>query len=367
MFSLPKVEVLGASHSVTIVQGGMGACVSLAELAGAVAKHGGVGVVSTVGLDIAVRTRLGQKVSHYDAAKIEVESAIRLSGGNGLIGINCMALMHTYEASVGGAVAGGARAIFVGAGLPLTLPELVEDADVALVPIVSSARALEIICRKWQSRKWQKRYNRMPDAVVLEGPLAGGHLGFRAEDIEKPEFQLEEIFPPVLKFAQENGNFPVIVAGGIWDRADINRWSNFGAGVQLGTRFLVTHEAGASNAFKKAVVEATAEDIVIASYPGPCSPSRMPFRVIRSSPGYLEALAGKRTLRCDLGYMQHDGNCRAMGEEGDFCICHGLITAVGLDLDLSKKPIYTVGTNAYRVEKIVSVKELWEELTGFPS
>lgn len=365
MLEFPKVEVSGAKHPVILVQGGMGAGVSLAALSGAVARRGGVGVVSSVGLDIIVGRRLGRKVSHFEAAKFEVEEAIRQSGGQGMIGINCMALMHTYEASVRGAIAGGVKAIFVGAGLPSSLPNIVGSAKVALVPIVSSVRALDVICRKWNSLPLPilKREERMPDAVVVEGPLAGGHLGFRVADIEKPEFQLEEIVPPILEFARTHGNFPVIVAGGIWGREDIVRWTDMGAaGVQMGTRFLATEESGASEDFKKAVLVATAEDIIIAVERG--SPAPMPFRIIASSPGYTESLAGKPVV-CNLCYMLHNGKCRALDNPGEsFCICNALLAAIGYNPDPTESPIYTVGVNAARVDKILNVDKLIDELTG---
>lgn len=353
-----SVAVRGVSCPVILVQGGMGAGVSLAALAGAVARRGGIGVVSTVGLQAVVEKRLGRKVSHAEATEIEVKETRRLSGGHGMIFVNCMAMMESYKESVKGALRGGAGGIIVGAGLALDLPELVGDADVALVPIVSSARALELILKKWA------HWGRLPDAVVVEGPLAGGHLGFKAEDIEKPEYQLASIFPPILQFAKEHGNFPVIVAGGIWDRADIVYWMKLGAaGVQIGTRFLATHESGASKWFKRAVVAARACDIAVVMNPG--SPSGLPFRVIITSEGYLDALKGIPTSVCKWGYMTHDGKCLAFGNAEKFCICNGLLTAINVDTDRSHRGIYTVGVNAARVKRIRSVKSLMYELTGF--
>ncbi|MBM2821209.1 MAG: 2-nitropropane dioxygenase, partial [Candidatus Berkelbacteria bacterium] len=341
---------------VIVVQGGMGAGVSLPPLSGEVARLGAVGVVSSIGLD---RLIPGQQGNYFEAARIAIEDTIRRSDDRGLVGVNCMAMMHTYRDSVAGAIAGGVKAALVGAGLPLDLPRMVGDAkDVALIPIVSSVRALQVICARW------RRLGRMPDAVVVEGPLAGGHLGFKAEDIEKPEFQLEEIFPPILQFSKENGNFPIIVAGGIWSRADILRWIAAGAsGVQMGTRFLATHESGASPDFKNAVVESTSDDIFVATNPG--SPSGMPFRIIKSSPGYQEALRRDRPLECKFGYMLHNGHCRAREESRDsFCICNALLAAIWKNPDSNEMPIFTVGASAARVKKIVYVRELMDELKG---
>ena len=360
MVLLPKIVVRGLDREAIFIQGGMGAGISLAPLAGAVAGRGGIGTVSFALLDQFVSRRVGRKVSHEEAAKLEIEEARRLLGGKGAIAINVMVLVQkTYALSVRGALAGGVNIIIAGAGLPMTLPEIVENARVALVPIVSSGRALELICRRWS------RYGRVPDAVVLEGPRAGGHLGFREEDLQKPEFRLEAIFGPVKEAAEKNGNFPVIVAGGIYSRDDIVRWINAGAdGVQIGTRFAATHESSASQEFKAAIVAAHAEDIVIAS---PGSPAGMPFRVISTSPGYQQALANSRPLVCDQQYLLHKGKdgrltCGALEGHKSFCICNTLLSAAGCPA--SALPIFTVGTNAARVDRILSVGELMDELTG---
>jgi nitronate monooxygenase len=362
MVTLPRIAIRGLSRKVIIVQGGMGAGISLAPLAGAVAKRGGIGTVSFVALDKFVERRIGTKVGHREAAMLEIQEARRLAGGNGAIALNCMVLVErTYVPSVLGALDARVDVIIAGAGLPMTLPEIVKDApaSVALVPIVSSGRALELICRRWS------RDGRMPDAVVLEGPLAGGHLGFKAEDLQKPEFQLEAIFGPVKQAAEKNGNFPVIVAGGIYTHEDIVRWVNAGAdGVQIGTRFAATYESGASREFKDAIVAARAEDIVIAS---PGSPAGMLFRVIRTSPGYRQALAHSRPLVCDQQYLLHKGKdgrltCGALEGYESFCICNTLLSAAGCPA--SALPIFTVGTNAARVDRILSVNELMDELVG---
>lgn len=362
MILLPKVTIRGLDRKVILIQGGMGAGISLARLAGAVAQRGGIGTVSFVFLYKMVERRIGRNVSHREAARLEIEEAIRLSGNNGAIAINCMVLIEkTYIPSIEGAIEGGVNAIIAGAGLPMNLPEIAGKAQVALIPIVSSGRALELICRHWG------RYGRMPDAVILEGPLAGGHLGFKAEDISKPEFQLEKIFGPVKKVAQENGDFPVVVAGGIYTHEDIVRWINAGAdGIQIGTRFAATHESGASQEFKNAIIAAREEDIEVVTNPG--SPAGMPFRIIRTSPGYLQALAHERPLSCDKQYLLHkstDGHMTCLALEGysAFCICNGLLSAVDCN-DTSDLPIFTVGANASRVDRILSVDELMDELIG---
>ena len=206
--------------------------------------------------------------------------------------------------------------------------------------------------------------------MVLEGPLAGGHLGFRAEDISKPEFQLEKIFGPVKEVAQKNGGFPVIVAGGIYTRDDIVRWVNAGAdGIQIGTRFAATDESGASEEFKRAIVAAGEEDIEVVTNPG--SPSGLPFRVIKTSPGYQQALLHGRPLLCDKQYLLRKGKdgrqtCLALEGYEAFCICNALLSAVNCN-DTADLPIFTVGINAARVDRILSVDELIDELIGAKS
>ena len=363
MRSLRNVNVLGISEKIIAIQGGMGAGISLAPLAGAVAKRGWIGVVSSVALDRMVERDYGLRYrpNCFDAARIEIETAKRLSGGNGLIMLNLMvAIQSGYEELILGAEAGGADGFIVGAGLPLTLPGIVKNPNTLLIPIVSSAKALDIICRRWT-----REFSRLPDAVVLEGPLAGGHLGFKAEDIAKPEFQLEALLPQVLETAREYGNIPVVVAGGIWDRGDVIRFVNArAAGVQIGIRFAATIKSGASDIFKQRIVEATADNIMVATNPG--SPSGMPFRILADSPGYIKALLRDRDLsRCDLCYMLRNRKCPAMDSHDKFCICSALWSAVCNDLD--GDAIYTVGANAARVKKIVSVDEVIDELTGITS
>jgi nitronate monooxygenase len=339
----------------------MGVGVSLAPLASAVAKEGGVGIVSSACLDRLVSKRTGKKVNTYEAAYEEV-SLSKSSGG--FTGINIMiALVRDYEDSVKGAVDAGADFIISGAGLPLNLPAITPPRDTALIPIVSSARALELICRKWE------RLHYRPDAVVLEGPLAGGHLGFKIDQIDLESNKLENLFPPVKEMAIKYGDIPVIVAGGIYTHSDIQRFLQMGAnGVQMGTRFLATEESSASAVYKKAVVDAQAEDIIVARKPA--SPCGLPFRIIKQSPMYVSGLRRLRPPKCDKGYVllkDDEGKftrCPAKeSNENCFCICNGLLSSAGYNPD-KEEPLFTVGTNASRVEKIVQVKSLMDELAG---
>jgi nitronate monooxygenase len=347
--------------SLPIIQGGMGVGVSLYPLACAVAIAGGLGLISSACLNRIVGERIGHKVGTSEAVRREVAAA---KAGGGYAGINIMvALQRDYESSVRAAIDAGADAIVSGGGLPLSLPAIKPPRDTALIPIVSSARALDLICRRWERQHYR------PDAVVLEGPLAGGHLGFRADQVDLEENTLERLLPPVKEVALAHGDFPVIVAGGIYTHEDIRRVLALGAdGVQMGTRFLATDESSASDAYKQAVLRARPEDILVANDPG--SPCGLPFRVLRESPMYQSAFARRRAPKCDKGYVllkDAEGRftrCPAKEDnEHSFCICNGLLSAAGYDAG-EEEPLSTAGTAAARVDRILSVGDLMAELAG---
>ncbi|HME44608.1 MAG TPA: nitronate monooxygenase [Syntrophorhabdales bacterium] len=357
---LPALKIKGKIAEVPIIQGGMGIGVSLSPLASAVAKEGGVGIVSSACLDRLLSKRNGKTLTTYEATFEEVSLA---KAKGGVAGINIMvALARDYDSSVRGAIDAGADIIISGGGLPLHLPHIKEPGDTALVPVVSSARALDLICKKWERAGYR------PDAVVLEGPLAGGHLGFAFDQIYLESNRLENLFLPVKEMSLKYGGFPVIVAGGIYTHEDIVRFLRLGAdGVQMGTRFLATDESSASPAYKQAVVDARKEDILVAKEPG--SPCGMPFMVIKNSPMFRSALEGKREPFCDKGYIlsrNREGvftRCPARNDnKSTFCICNGLLSSAGYN-PLSEQPLYTVGANGYKVDKVLSVKTLMDELT----
>lgn len=358
---LPPLVIKGKRVRVPLIQGGMGVGVSLHPLASAVAREGGVGIVSSACLDRLVSKRKDKKVNTYEAAYEEVSLA---KSAGGFAGINIMvALVRDYEDSVKGALDAGADFIISGAGLPLGLPSIQPPKDTALIPIVSSARALELICKKWE------RLGYRPDAVVLEGPLAGGHLGFKMDQIDLESNKLENLLPPVKDMAIKYGNIPVIVAGGIYTHNDILSFLSMGAdGIQMGTRFLATEESSATSDYKQAVIDATQEDILVADKPG--SPCGLPFRVIRQSPMFVSSQKRLREPKCDKGYVllkDAEGKftrCPAKeSNENCFCICNGLLSSAGYNSD-KEEPLYTVGTNAYRVDRIIPVKNLMDELKG---
>lgn len=356
--TLPALRIRHIHRPSPIVQGGMGVGVSLARLAGAVSREGGLGTLSSACLDRLVSRKIGRRVESREAAALEVAEARALGG---VVAINVMvALDRTYEASVLGALDGGVDAVISGAGLPLRLPGIVQKhpraSEVALVPIVSSARALRLLCQRWH------KAGRVPDAAVIEGPLAGGHLGWKtALDAQDPAHTLESLVPQVVAVAREFGDFPIIAGGGIFTHDDILRILDLGAsGAQLGTRFLATVESGATEAYKEAVVASTEADILVAQDPG--SPCGLPFRVLASSPMYQDTSAGARAARCDKGYVLGEGPCLAVeGPSRYFCICNGLLSSAGYNPD-EEPPLYTVGTNASRVDRILTVAELMAEL-----
>jgi nitronate monooxygenase len=338
----------------------MGVGVSLYPLARAVAQEGGLGIVSSACLDRLVSKRNGKKSNSYEAAYEEV-SLSKAKGGFAGINIMC-ALQRDYIDSVKGALDAGADAIISGAGLPTTLPSIQAPRDTALIPIVSSVRALDIICKKWEKLGYR------PDAIVLEGPLAGGHLGFHMDQVELESNKLENLLPPVKDAAMRLGDFPVIVAGGVYTHDDIVRFMKMGAdGVQMGTRFLATEESSATEDYKNAVVAAKDADIIVAHRPG--SPCGLPFRIIKQSPMFVSSLSQKRTPKCDKGYVlmkDKEGKftvCPAKTDNRDyFCICNGLLSSANYNT-AEEEPLYTVGTSASRVDKILSVKSLMAELT----
>ena len=269
--------LLGGKHLVPVVQGGMGVGVSAGGLAGAVARLGGVGTVSSVDLrrlhpDLMAQTAHLDKEpdarERIDTANLvaldrEIRRAREIAGGNGLIAVNVMKALSAYEAYVHQALVSGADAIVVGAGLPLDLPELARDfPKTALIPILSDARGVQLLVRKWEKKA------RLPDAIIIEHPrLAGGHLGAaKVSDLQDPRFDFENVIPQVLEFFKSNGmegKIPLIVAGGISSHADILRLQALGASaVQLGTAFAVTQECDADPAFKRVLADAKPEDLV---------------------------------------------------------------------------------------------------------
>ena len=351
---LPTLSFKGFNFDCCILQGGMGKGVSLGPLSGKVSAYGGFGIISSVGLKDIVSLRNRKKVDIYTATRTEIERAQDISGGRP-VGINIMCALNDYEATVKASIDAKVAAIVSGAGLPLGLPSIKPPGHTALIPIVSSSRALEIIVKRWERDGYR------PDAVVLEGFEAGGHLGGSLEDVYNPELTLEKLLLRVLEVAHKYGDFPVIAAGGIYTHEDILKFLAMGAsGVQMGTRFLATKESSATEAYKQAVVNATKDDILVVSYPTsiPASPCGLPFRILTTSPMYT----AKRIPKCTKGYILRNGQCKAKDSNEFLCACAGLSGSSGDDL--TEPALYTVGSNAWRVNKILPVYELMDELCG---
>jgi len=363
--NLPKLKMRSWESKLPIIQGGMGIGLSTYKLAGHVAKEGGVGIISSAALKRQVSRRLGRPIKVRDAVAEEVRAAKKISGPKGIVGMNIMvALLIDYEKSVLGSLDGGADIIISGAGLPLKLPSIVLNhpraSEVALVPIVSSGRALEIVLRRWS------KTGRMPDAVIVEGPLAGGHLGWKTRsDVLKPEHHIDIILEEVFETLRKREmNIPVIPAGGIYTHEDIKKYINMGcSGVQMGTRFLATYESGASVQYKKEIVNCTQSDIVLADEPG--SPCGLPFRVIKQSPFYMDAVSKTRPVNCSKGLLLNKGACDAKeSNEKSFCICNGLIASSTEHSNPEEKELFTIGASGWRIKTIISVHDLMKELKG---
>jgi len=354
--SMPTLRIGDLKADIPIVQGAMGVGVSLSNLASAVANAGGIGVIATPGI--------GQFEPDYDfnpkeANRRALSKEIRRAKAKtkGLIGVNVMVALSNFDDLVQCSVDEGADILFLGAGLPLGLPETLPlnrlgELTTKFVPIVSSGRAAQLVFRAWQ-----KRYNHIPDAVVVEGPLAGGHLGFRKEQIDNPEYQLERILPEVITVVkpyekQFKKSIPVIAAGGIYTGADIYRFMELGAhGVQMGTRFVGTYECDASLEFKEAYLNCKQKDIVIID-----SPVGLPGRAIRSK--FLERVSSgvRETFKCHWKCLR---SCNFRNVP--YCIARALTNAKKGNLE---EGFAFSGANAYRIDRIISVQELIDTLVA---
>lgn len=355
---LPKLIIRGREIATSIVQGGMGIEVSGLDLVVGVILEGGLGTLSSAGMRECVFQETGKIMTTRESVCWMVKEVKRRTSG-GYVGINIMeVLARDYVDSVLGAIDGGVDFIMAVAGLHLKLPAIVGRENVALIPIISSLRALEGICGRWS------RHNRLPDAVIIEGPLAGGHLGFKFDELSLAGNRLENLFPSIKQYANQVGIPVVIVAGGVYSYEDIVRWHNLGAdGVQLGTRLAATEESKASQQFKCAIVECTDDDIIIVhskyNYPG--SPCGLSFRAIKSSPGLINNKLRKAV--CDKGYAKpKDRDCPAKSDpEHNFCVCNSLFAAIGYGNGL---PIFTIGANGALVKEISTVAKVMQELRG---
>lgn len=327
----------------------MGVRVSSSSLASAVSNEGGLGVIAAVGLGQGYLDSEADFKERSRSAFVEIIRRTRELTKKPF-GVNIMCALSNYEDLVDAAQKENVPVIISGAGLPLKLPSLVHNQITKLVPIVSSARATHIICSAWL-----RRYKRLPDAVIVEGPMAGGHLGYSLDELaDSANFNLGRILKEVLAAVREfdtQGIIPVIAAGGVFDGKDIAEMLSLGAsGVQMGTRFVCTHECDVAQSYKDAFIAAEKEDIVVIK-----SPVGMPGRVINND--FVKRITAGEKM--DFGCVYR---CLATCDPSkvNYCIAKALINASQGELD---KGFAMCGSNAFRIKKIVSVKELIRELT----
>lgn len=337
-----------------LIQGGMGVRISAGRLAGSVAKCGGVGIVAAAGIGLNSSFYNGRNYFSADseAFKAELAKAYAIAP-DGIIGVNVMVALSDFEQLVKAAIEGDAKVIICGAGLPMSLPELTADhPDVALIPIVSSLRAAQLI-----AKKWFKSYNRLPDAVLVEDPdTAGGHLGEKMENIGTGEYDQYETVRQVKElFRSEYGaEVPIIAAGGIWDRADLEHALASGAdAVQMASRFVCTEECDADDAFKQRYLECTQEDIGLIM-----SPAGLPGRAILNNLQKIGEYDVQKGTTCRMGCLK---KCTYKESGERFCIVSALDRAQRGEVESG---LVFCGTNAWKANRITTVQAIFDELFG---
>lgn len=343
---MKSLQIGNLSINVPIIQGGMGVGISLSGLASAVANEGGVGVISCAGLGLLYKN-LADNFQNSCIAGLKEELAKARSKTKGVIGVNIMVAMTNFSDMVKTSIAEKADIIFSGAGLPLDLPKFqTKDSVTKLVPIVSSARATKLICEKWKTN-----YDYLPDAIVVEGPKAGGHLGYKRNQIDDENYSLEVIIPQVVeevRLIEEryHQHIPVIAAGGVYTGADIVRFMQLGAeGVQMGTRFVTTEECDASPEFKQAYIDASEGQIQIID-----SPVGMPGRAIFNK--FIQRVRDGVTQpkSCPFHCIK---TCDI--SKSPYCIMLALYNAFKGNME---NGYAFCGSNAYRAQKLTTVKEI---------
>jgi nitronate monooxygenase len=335
----------------------MGVGVSGSRLAGNVALRGAVGTIASVGLSHDSPHML--KMGYFDANELVIKEVLRearsIAGPDGVLAVNCMVALTDYDREVRAAAEGGADVIISGAGLPLRLPEYVKGfPDVALVPIVSSAKAASLIARRWE------RSGRSPDGFIVEAPAtAGGHLGAATmEQVYDPALSIDAALPDTVRFVAEEmkSDIPVIAAGGIWNRQDMERMFELGAkGVQMGTRFACTAEGDASDRFKQAYIDAKKEDVVLIH-----SPAGLPGRAIKN-PFVAQYLEGEvESSPCFANCLTH---CRYRKTRETFCIATALVDAFNGNWE---RGLFFCGSNVTKVDHVSTVQEIMDDLFPEP-
>jgi nitronate monooxygenase len=343
---IKKLNIGDMIADIPIIQGGMAVGISMSGLASAVSNQGGIGVIASAGAGMLEDDFFTENIkANIRGLKKEIRKARELS--KGLLGVNILVALGHYSEIVETAIAENVDIIFAGAGLPLDMPKYLSSISTTkLAPIVSSARAAKIICMKWI-----KRYNYLPDAIVVEGPLAGGHLGFSIEQIYSPQHTLKKIVSCVLKEIEPfeirfGKKIPIIAAGGIYTGKDIYDFLKLGAsGVQMATRFVTTHECDASDNFKQAYINANEEDIVIIE-----SPIGMLGRAIKNK--FIDDIhrGKKKPFTCPYHCIK---TCDY--KKSPYCIFFSLLSAQKGDFN---NGFAFAGSNAWRATEIISVEKL---------
>lgn len=356
---LPQLKIGDYTMEVPIIQGGMGIRISANGLAAAVANEGGAGIIATVALSLA--SRYYQKGKDYFRANIkaliEELTLTREKSPKGIIGTNCMVAIKDYEAMVRTSVENGAQIIISGAGLPLRLPEFAQaNPRAALIPIVSSLRAAKLL-----TKRWMKLYKRIPDAFVFEDPnVAGGHLGVNRKQLFDEQHGSDRVVPELAEWSRKEcaDEIPIITAGGVWDRKDIDHALSLGAkGVQMASRFLCTYECDAHPNFKQAFIDAKEGDVVIID-----SPAGLPGRAINTNFTRTLFRGGPVADHCFATCLEY---CLCREEKEAFCVAAALHSAQ--QGDMTKGLVFT-GTNAIRHTKMMHISEIFNELRlGLPA
>ena len=342
-FFIGNIEI-----KVPVIQGGMGVGISLSGLASAVANEGGVGVISCAGLGLLYPKEKGTYTEKCISGLKEEIRKSRMKT-KGIIGVNVMVALSNYADMVRTAINEKIDVIFSGAGLPLDLPSYLTTGSITkLVPIVSSSRAAKIICDKWQ-----KNYNYLPDAIVVEGPKAGGHLGFKKEQLQDQNYALDVLIPEVVAIAasyKEQKHIPVIAAGGISTGEDIAHFMELGAsGVQMGSIFVTTLECDASETFKEVYIHSKSEDVLIIE-----SPDGMPGRAIDGEFIHSVNNGLEKPRKCSFHCIKTCDYTKS-----PYCIIKALYNAAKGNM---KKGYAFAGSNAFLADKISSVKEVMNTL-----
>ncbi|GHS89760.1 2-nitropropane dioxygenase [Campylobacterota bacterium] len=346
-----------------IIQGGMGVGISWSSLAGHVSREGGLGVISAIGTGyyqnrrFVTNQQFGRPAApvqfHNREAIFELFKDARKICGDRPLGANILHAITDYDRMVRDTCEAGVDIIITGAGLPMNMPEYASDfPDVALVPIISSPKALRLI-----AKRWEQRYKRIPDAVVLEGPLSGGHQGFTYEQCIDPAFTLENLIKPVVEEARKiSPDLPIFAAGGIWTHDDIAKFMEMGAsGAQIGTRFIGTYECDAPQSYKELLISCKKEQIELIH-----SPVGYPARGIRTK---IIDLIGRREgppIKCISNCVvpcNHGVEARAVG----YCIADRLGDAAEGNLETG---LFFTGSNGWRIDRLLSVAELMKKLVN---